>query len=759
MSPKITIIMPVYNVKLYLKQALDSVINQTLDDLEIICIDDCSTDGSIDILREYAQKDSRIKLVELKENQGQGNARNLAISMAKGKFVMFLDPDDWYELNACELAYKQILKNENDFVMFGFKQYYEDTKQSEVMTYWLEPFNSVLEETNIKILDLNTNFMQNAFSVCRIYNREFLNKNQIRYSDDRIDQDNIFVVNAFISTNNISILQEPIYNYRINHKSTSFKTKLWKGMINARKKSYELIKEKNVDSKYMDVFLTYCISALTHWYKKFTKLDKNIEKDLYMAIREFFIQIENEQNLKNIDSNLVHKLKFIVAHDFKSYKTTQKLKKVVQSIFSIKNKFIERKKHKVLTVFGMNFFICSDKCNILEKRYFNTLNTIQHKFAKGKKIKIVFISNECQKWAYDQLYELFQNSEFFEAQVIIIPRFRGNLKVDKTALSLDQNYQFYKQRGINVEYAYKNNKIINLKKFKPDIVFYQQKWGLPSQYRPKKVAKYALTCFSSYGYEIENLKVNYSDDFHKQLFKYFVEHEENVKRYKSYNKENEWNCCVVGYPKLDAYLENTNINYSMYWKHPNKIKVIYAPHYSVVADDDYNLGTFLENSNFILNMAKNTPTTTWCFKPHPRLKFELINRQIMSKERIEKYYKEWENIGSVYQQGSYIDLFKSSDLMITDSSSFLAEYLPSTKPLIHMVKQARTNLNSLGEIITSEYYVSHNNDELLQAFENIVIKQNDYKKSKREKIISEIIDFNESSSHKIYTCLLELIKG
>ena len=93
--PEVSIIIPVYNVEKYIRQALDSVVNQTFKDIEIICVDDCTPDRSFEIVREYAAKDTRIKLLSLSENSGGGTARNRALETASGRYVMFLDPDDY----------------------------------------------------------------------------------------------------------------------------------------------------------------------------------------------------------------------------------------------------------------------------------------------------------------------------------------------------------------------------------------------------------------------------------------------------------------------------------------------------------------------------------------------------------------------------------------------------------------------------------------------------------------------------------------
>ena len=98
-SPKVSVIIPAYNVAPYLPRCLDSLLNQTLHDIEIICIDDKSTDNSLEVLREYEQKDKRIKVISLKKNSGAPTARNAGIDAAPGEFMGFVDADDYVEDN------------------------------------------------------------------------------------------------------------------------------------------------------------------------------------------------------------------------------------------------------------------------------------------------------------------------------------------------------------------------------------------------------------------------------------------------------------------------------------------------------------------------------------------------------------------------------------------------------------------------------------------------------------------------------------
>jgi len=114
--PKVSVIIPVYNTEKYLKKCLDSVVNQTLKDIEIICINDASTDNSLKILQDYAKNDKRIKVINLSENKGAGYAKNIGLKVVKGEYIGFVDPDDYIDLNYYEELYKKAIVKNADVV-------------------------------------------------------------------------------------------------------------------------------------------------------------------------------------------------------------------------------------------------------------------------------------------------------------------------------------------------------------------------------------------------------------------------------------------------------------------------------------------------------------------------------------------------------------------------------------------------------------------------------------------------------------------
>lgn len=160
--PKISIIIPVYNVEKYLQECLDSCVNQTLKEIEIICVDDFSTDSSFDILTRYAKEDSRVRVLSHQINRKQGAARNTGMDNAVGEYIWFVDSDDFIDKNACQLLYDTAKEAEVDLLSFGgisFKDQKGERKY-ENSSYYLElPINKIVfpskDWKNINCINLN----------------------------------------------------------------------------------------------------------------------------------------------------------------------------------------------------------------------------------------------------------------------------------------------------------------------------------------------------------------------------------------------------------------------------------------------------------------------------------------------------------------------------------------------------------------------------------------------------------------------------
>ena len=132
---KISVIVPVYNTQKYLNECLNSLINQTFQDIEIICINDGSTDDSLEVLNEFSKKDNRIKIVTQK-NSGLSASRNHGIELSKGEYIYFIDSDDYIELNTLKELYDISIENSCDLIIFKLINFYDDNYEKFTSTYY-----------------------------------------------------------------------------------------------------------------------------------------------------------------------------------------------------------------------------------------------------------------------------------------------------------------------------------------------------------------------------------------------------------------------------------------------------------------------------------------------------------------------------------------------------------------------------------------------------------------------------------------------
>ena len=203
--PNVSVIIPVYNTAPYLEECLQSVIHQTMKDIEIICVDDGSTDDSVKILKEFAKNDERIIILQ-QQNAGPGEARNTGLKKSMGKYIMFLDSDDYLELNACEIAYNSIEKSDSDIVIFG--------------DYILEPTGKISLSWRTKLIQdyLDHNTEVNLYDLKpmvwnKIYRNAFLTEHELWMPKIR-PEDIIFNFLCGFYTDKYSCIPTPLITYR-----------------------------------------------------------------------------------------------------------------------------------------------------------------------------------------------------------------------------------------------------------------------------------------------------------------------------------------------------------------------------------------------------------------------------------------------------------------------------------------------------------------------------------------------------------------
>lgn len=344
--------MPVYNVEEYLRSCLESLMNQTLKEIEIICVDDCSTDNCREIIQKYAQKDNRIKLIKHTKNQGPGIARNSGIECAEGEHIMFLDPDDWLEPDACEVAYNQINKNKNDIVFFRHRVVNEKTKDTYLHDNNYKQFLTVLDKPNIKLYeDLQGFYIKFASVLFQIYKREFLNTNNIKFPDYPHAEDVPFYIKAIACADTVSVINKVLYNYRYREDSlTRTRIKAFEYIFKARELANEYI-EKYAKGTLQEAYLIYYIKSILHWYSKQNYKNK---KPYYIEMRKLFINLQEKHDIEAIKRWINYKkFKNVVNCRWSTYRYKEILNILIKNIFSITNST----NHKIITVLGVKFKI------------------------------------------------------------------------------------------------------------------------------------------------------------------------------------------------------------------------------------------------------------------------------------------------------------------------------------------------------------------------------------------------------------------
>lgn len=224
----ISIIIPVYNVAPYLRMCMDSVCGQTFQDIEIIAVNDGSPDNSLEILKEYAAKDSRIVIID-QDNAGLSAARNAGLEKASGEYVLFLDSDDWIDLNTCELAYKAIRKNASHVVLWNYYREYTNSSQKTLIAgqtekEWIGRVAKGLHRRMVGPLgdELKKPELLDSFTTAwgKLYKKELIG--DTRFVDTKLigSEDILFNIDVFFRADRICYLPELLSHYRKSNQSS-----------------------------------------------------------------------------------------------------------------------------------------------------------------------------------------------------------------------------------------------------------------------------------------------------------------------------------------------------------------------------------------------------------------------------------------------------------------------------------------------------------------------------------------------------------
>lgn len=281
---KISIVVPVYNVEKYIENSLQSICNQTYREIEVLLIDDGSTDSSLEKCREWEKKDDRIKVIT-QVNAGAAAARNKGIDFATGKYIMFVDADDWIEENMLEVLYSEAELCDADVACCNL---IEDVAQKKIHTITAEEKYQEKKKIFLNRIDSGLALLTVWGPVCKLYRREIIG--DCRFEDFKVAEDLHFNTKIICKENfqKVVLVDYPFYHYLIYPGSAmkqAFQQKYLDAM-HIEMQCYEMLNQ--ISSRFSDINLVGCsVSRVFEKYAQLSKKDRKIHRKEFVYCKKF----------------------------------------------------------------------------------------------------------------------------------------------------------------------------------------------------------------------------------------------------------------------------------------------------------------------------------------------------------------------------------------------------------------------------------------------------------------------------------------
>ncbi len=295
MKPKVSIVIPVYNAEKHLKQCLDSILNQTYENIEIICVDDCSSDRSIPILQQFEENDNRIKVLYNEKNSGEGKTRMKGVSNSTGKYVFFSDSDDWLPKKSIEILVAKAEKTNSDIVFGGKKRVLDKfglISSSSKNSFFNQNLNQSISEPELFDDYYISYFGVNKLSVtmwAKLYRMDIIRKANINSYGFKFGEDLLFNLQIHPFLSKVSFVEENTYFYRFGGITNTSNPTFLKDI-----KEQYYIKEKHLqDYNYQKAEVFIKIEVVNCFYSHF--------KNLFVLDRKSVDEVKNliEEELKD----------------------------------------------------------------------------------------------------------------------------------------------------------------------------------------------------------------------------------------------------------------------------------------------------------------------------------------------------------------------------------------------------------------------------------------------------------------------------
>ncbi len=472
---KLSIIIPVYNVEKYLEECLDSVLNQTLKDTEIICIDDGSTDNSLNILKEYSKKDKRVKIIT-KENGGQASARNLGIKEAQGEYIAFVDSDDFIEPEMFEKLYSKAKDNKLDLAMCKIALYDNETEEINT-TAWYYMLGVFRDFEKDVFSHKDTREFTCEISVTpynKIYKNSLLKNNNILFPEGLIFEDEKFFYDVYLRAKRVSIVDEPLYYYRTNRKGSTVdiaKESDYTDLILIFKQIRETFKETK---NYEDYKVLLANRFIHLELSRFTQTSPKYKEKYFNLIKEDLKEVLEDQTINdNLESNVKSRVsKILKAKNYEEFKKLDedKIFSVVMACYNA-GKYLDE---TINSLIGQNFSFESniqlilvddgsedntqEVCQKYEKLYPENITYVYQenqgqgaarnlglKYVRGKYVNFLDSDDKFSGNAFYSVYEFFEN-HYNEVDIVAVPM----LFFDKATGEHPLNYKFEEDKVIDL---------------------------------------------------------------------------------------------------------------------------------------------------------------------------------------------------------------------------------------------------------------------------------------------------------------------
>ena len=359
------------------------------------------------------------------------------------------------------------------------------------------------------------------------------------------------------------------------------------------------------------------------------------------------------------------------------------------------------------------------------------IERIRNETITGRPLRVALLVNDRTKWNAASLVREMR-SEGWEIRLHLCLTDAQDLSLDERRSSYATERAFFAAIDPDLMDLYdpEVDQVVPVEEIDADVVFFQQPWGMKAA--PRRLAGRALGAYMHYGFMLTaNHGMHYNiGTFHPYLWRYFTQTEAHRTLHLAHDPSAYDRLVVTGYPKLDVYLDadpTERIDHPI-WEGPDRRakRIIFAPHHSL-GQDNLRMATFRWTHDVMLKHAQAHPGLQWVYKPHATLRHSVVRNDVMTKEQYAAYEQSWAQLpnATVYDSGDYFEIFRSSDVLITDSGSFLAEYLPTRNPIIWLVQAGSIGLNGVGESLARGFYDVHDLASLDATFRSVVLEGND----------------------------------